>query len=674
MNFFEHQDIARRNTRRLVVMFAIAVVLLILLTNLAVAIFLHFSQGYSLYSGSPGGLESFLQQFSIQRFAAIGLSLTLIVALVVLIRWIQLATGGKQVAEGVGGSRVLPQTRDPLEKRCLNVVEEMALAAGMPVPPVYVMNDERGINAFAAGISPADAVIAVTRGTLVQLERDELQGVIAHEFSHILNGDMRLNIRLAAMLKGITFVGDVGYFLMRGSGRRHGVRSGGDTSHKNAGQLMLLGVVFMLLGWLGGLAAGFIKAAISREKEYLADASAVQFTRSNEGIARALKVIGGYVPGTLVHAARAMEMSHIFFGQIEHNLWQIFATHPPLDDRIRRLDPQWSGQYLERKPQSNDLGRSANHSGNFGAGRAAIATAVAAAVTSDAATGTAFADVGEQSPVPPEISTIGDARFEGFPNESDAGSAMGIPVLLSANSHEPLGAQALALALLMTGSDHQFAAQRQVLVDAGVPGLVELTVQLSACVRTLKLEQRLPVLDMCFPALKAMSEAQYRRFKHTLLQLIRADRRTDLFEWCLFQLVRYYLDPEFIVVKPSRPRYRSLNKVKHHLRVVLSVLAHHGAANQGQHAPEEYARVSFARGTQALGLSKMAILPIEECSVAAFGKSVRDLADCYPLLKPRVLKSMSLAAGEDGSHSALETEIIAAVAAVMDCPLPPLMR
>jgi len=222
----------------------------------------------------------------------------------------------------------------------------MALAANMPVPPVYVMNHERGINAFAAGIVPADAVVAVTRGTIDHLKRHELQGVIAHEFSHILNGDMRLNIRLAAMLKGITFIGDVGHILLRSNNRVRTGRSG-----KNDAALPMLGLALWILGWLGGLAAGFIKAAISRQKEYLADAGAVQFTRDSGGIADALKVIGGYIPGSLVHAARAAEMSHIFFGQIEHHLWQLFSTHPSLQERIRRLDARWDGQYIQRQPK-----------------------------------------------------------------------------------------------------------------------------------------------------------------------------------------------------------------------------------------------------------------------------------------------------------------------------------
>ncbi len=247
----------------------------------------------------------------------------------------------------------------------------------MPVPPVYVLNDERGINAFAAGLTPADAVVAVTRGTIEHLKRHELQGVIAHEFSHILNGDMRLNIHLAAMLKGITFIGDVGHILLRSSNR---VRTGLSERNNNDGAMMpLLGLALWLLGLVGAVTAGFIKAAISRQKEYLADASAVQYTRNPDGIGDALKVIGGYIPGTLVHAARAAEMSHIFFGEIEHRLWKVFATHPPLRDRIRRVDPHWNGEYIERKVVHYDQRPARARAAEVGVGRAAIVAAAFAA-------------------------------------------------------------------------------------------------------------------------------------------------------------------------------------------------------------------------------------------------------------------------------------------------------
>tara|TARA_R110001592_G_scaffold363398_2_gene687947 strand:+ start:18071 stop:20023 length:1953 start_codon:yes stop_codon:yes gene_type:complete len=650
MNFFEQQDIARRNTRVLLLFFLAAVALLIVLTNAAFAAFLWFSQDYSIYSGSRGGLSGFLSYFSWARFGTVGLAVTATVALVALVKWISLSSGGKVVAEGMGGTRILPGSTDRAERRCLNVVEEMALAANMPVPAVYVMNEERGINAFAAGITPADAVVAVTRGTIDHLKRHELQGVIAHEFSHILNGDMRLNTHLTAMLKGITFIGDVGHILLRSSNRART----GLSARKNNGAAMLpmLGLALWLLGLVGAATAGFIKAAISRQKEYLADASAVQYTRSPDGIADALKVIGGYIPGSLVHAARAAEMSHIFFGEIEHRLWNVFATHPPLTKRIRRVDPSWNGEFIQRKVEHYEH-RPAhpNAAAEVGVGRAAIVAAAFAATATQ-----------HEHIEPPRD----DADFGPSPDELEAETARReeIPLVFVRHSHEPLGAHALIYSLLMSEAETERQAQIAIIDEAGITGLAELVLTLSPGVRALGAPRRLPLVEMCLPALKSMSLAQYRQFKRTLMGLIRADAQTELHEWCLYQLVRHYLDPEFIQVKASRPRYARLQKVAYHLRVVLSVLAHEGSGE----APSV-----FRLGADELGFTTMAILPREQCSVAAFSKAVNELANCYPLLKPRILKAMALAAGSDGQLSPVEREIIASMAAVMDCPQPSLL-
>jgi Zn-dependent protease with chaperone function len=648
VDFFAQQDLARRNTRLLVLFFLVAVLLLVALTNAAVAAFLFFSQDYNIYSRYREGLAGFLSCFSWARFGSIGLMVSTTVALVVLFKWVQLSTGGKAVAESMGGVRIVPQSLDAAERRCLNVVEEMALAANMPVPPVYVLNDERGINAFAAGITPADAVVAVTRGTIEQLQRHELQGVIAHEFSHILNGDMRLNIRLAAMLKGITFIGDIGRFLMRDTNR---VRSGASERDGNAAALPLLGLALWVLGWLGGLAAGFIKAAISRQKEYLADASAVQFTRSADGIGDALKVIGGYIPGTLVHAARAIEMSHIFFAQIEHGLWQVFATHPPLHERILRVDPGWNGQYIKRKPVHYPQQSSRPGDAEVGVGRAALVAAAMAGALADEAS------IEEHT---------ADADFEPGPEQLEQKTAdrQDIPLVFVQHSHEPLGAHALVYSLLL-GTDAALRhAQLAIIAAAGITGLDTLVNTLYPGVQTLGAPRRLPLLEMCLPALKSMSIDQYRLFKQTLVRLIQADQQTQLHEWCLFQVVRHYLDPEFIQVKPSRPRYRRLQQVAAPVQMVLSVLAHEGSG-----ATQE----AFRLGADNLGFTRTSLLPREQCNVAAFSSAVYALADCYPLLKPRLLKAMSLAAGSDGTLNPVEREIIASMAAVMDCPVPTAM-
>jgi Zn-dependent protease with chaperone function len=630
MNFFEQQDIARRNARLLLWSFAAAVVLLVLLTNAALAGFLWFNENYNVYSGSRGGWQTYFDYFTVQRFGWISLGMVTTIGLVAVFNWLRLATGGKAVAEGMGGRRVLPQTDSREEQRCLNVVEEMALAATMPVPALYVMDDERGINAFAAGITPADAVIAVTRGTIHQLQRHELEGVIAHEFSHILNGDMRLNIRLAAMLKGITFLSDAGYVLMHS--RSRGYRMSGGSGNNGQALVPLMGLALWLFGWVGGLAASCIKAAIGRQKEYLADASAVQFTRNPDTIGDALKVIGGYVPGTLVHAARASEMSHIFFGQIRHSLWDTFATHPPLDERIKRVDPRWNGNYIKRREQNPATSAAAE----VGVNRAAIVMAAMASST---------------------IAAAADANF------SDRTPVNGIPGILLSNSHEPLGATAISFALLLSPLESIRSRQLGAIESTGVAGLASLTATLQQELAALAQGQRLPLLERCLPALKSISAQQYRLFKDTLIVLIQADREIELHEWCLYQVIRHYLDPEFVRVKPSKPRYSKLAKVQLAVRQVLSVLAYEGSGEP---------QAVFRQAADQLGFKSLALMPSDHCSVQAFSAAVNQLADCYPLLKPRLLKAMATSAGADGQLTGTEHEIIASMAAVMDCPLPAL--
>lgn len=657
MDFFAQQDLARRNTRLLVALFLLAVLLLVALTNVLVAAFLFFSADYNIYSGSREGLAGFLSYFSWARFGTIGLAITSTIFMVVLWMWIRLSTGGKTVAEGMGGTRLLPQSSDPAERRCLNVVAEMALAANMPAPAVYVLNDERGINAFAAGTTPANAVVAVTRGAIEHLKRHELQGVIAHEFSHILNGDMRLNIRLAALLKGITFIGDTGQLLLRGG---HRVGSGASARGGNA-TLSLFGVALWLLGLMGGLAAGFIKAAISRQKEYLADASAVQFTRSTDGIGDALKVIGGYIPGTLVHAARAVEMSHIFFGEVTHRLWQMWATHPPLRERILRVDPYWNGQYIERRPSRYNWRQSRSGATEMYDNRAGLAAAVLAGALLD--------DTGLRPEPPPEplapLATQADvdADFEPDPEqlERETAARQDIPIAFVQHSHEPLGAQALVFALLLGDEPPVRQKQLAIIASAGVTGLELLVHTLSPDVIALGAPRRLPLLELCLPALKAMSQAQYRVFKQTLALLIQADAQVKLHEWCLFQLLRHYLDPEFVKTTPSRPRYSSLQQVAPSVQIVLSLLAHESSGDSAH---------VLRLGVDSLALPDLSLLPKEQCSVTAFSRAVRTLADCYPLLKPRLLKAMNLTAAGDGNLSAVEWEIITSTAAVMDCPVP----
>ncbi|MED5315887.1 MAG: M48 family metalloprotease, partial [Pseudomonadota bacterium] len=529
----------------------------------------------------------------------------------------------------LGGTLVQPATDDPMERRAANIVQEMALAANMPVPSLFVLNEETGINAFAAGTSPTNAVVAVTYGALTSLNRDQLQGVIGHEFSHILNGDMRLSIRLAAMLRGITFIGDFGSALLRGSSHRRGF---GSSKSNDQGAVVGLGLGLLLVGLLGGLMAGLIKSAISKQKEYLADASAVQFTRNPEGIGDALKIIGGHESGTLVEAGRATEMSHLFFGQVQHRLWSGFATHPPIEERINRIDPDWDGIFLSAPPQEIASGEEQADD----PGHEAAISAIAVIATNTTMTETGGAAIPNPTAREEAESLIQEAR-------------------------DPLGAMALVLAL--TWDPPHEVSQWRALETKPIEGLADTVRRCCEPLRSRAVEQRLALLELCLPALRGLSTEQYRVFRGLLLEWINADGRTTLEEWCLFQVVRHFLDPEFLGTRPASPKHKSLNAVADDLAIVLGTMAC---------LTEEDTDRAFNRGSDMLKL-QLRLPEVSDLTVANFGDAVESLAECYPLLKVSVLKAVAVVAADDGVISNIEMTLVKAMAATMDCPVPDAM-
>ncbi len=624
MDFFREQDIARRNTRLLTGLFCLAVLALIVITNLLFVGFLIFESG----SGNPNAYGNVIDW---ESFFTVGAVVTLIVSAVVLVNWLNFARGGKQVAAALGGRLVQPGSSEALEQRATNIVQEMALAANMPAPSLFVLDEEPGINAFAAGTTPANAVVAVTRGALTTLNRDQLQGVIGHEFSHILNGDMRLSIRLAAMLRGITFIGDVGSLLLRSASHRRRYRS--SSKNDDRGALLAIGLGLYLIGLLGGLMAGLIKSAISKQKEYLADASAVQFTRNPEGIGDALKIIGGHSSGTFVETARAEEMSHLFFGQVKHRLWSGFATHPPIEKRIERIDPQWDGQFLAA---STTLIDDAPEQPSDDPGRQATLGAIAVAATAVAASA-------PESSASPSNDQTDDASQ------------------LLEQTQNPLGAMAVVLALVWDPQHED--TQEQALVAANIDGLADTVRRWREPLRSRAPAQRLHVLELCLLTLRGLSETQYRTFRELLLSWISADGKTTLAEWCLFQILRHYLDPEFLNARPARPRYKSLNAVTGELSVALGTLAK---------LTEEDTERAFSRGATFLELP-LTLPDAGSLTISRFGEAIDTLAECYPLLKVSVLKAMAAVAADDGNISDIEMTLVRAMAAVMDCPVPDVM-
>lgn len=646
MDFFEAQDEARRSTLLLVGLFTLAVLALIGLANLLVmGVIQSWDRATDPY------VRALAPAFDWHLFIAVSAGVLAIVAAGTLYKLSVLSGGGRVVAEALGGRPIPRDTDDPLEKRLLNVVDEMAIASGTPVPPVYVLPREKGINAFAAGLDPGDAVIGITRGAVVQLDRDQLQGVIGHEFSHILRGDMRLNVRLMGMIHGILMLGLIGQYLLRS------MRFGGRRGARGGVPVFALGAGLMALGYGGTFFGNLIKAAVSRQREFLADAGSVQFTRNPGGIAGALKRIGGLSWGFRVMSPAAPAASHMLFGPgVQPILGFIsgflFDTHPPLDARIRRLDRRWDGNFDTRPalpdPKDGD-GLPAGEEGRQV--RRVMGAVLATAATVDA---------------------VGAVARIGAPDEGHIAQAQAIlgqiPEDVRAATSDPYGARAVIYALLC---DHDGGVEGGVLdrqlsrLDAHADtGVAELTRTLRPAVQKLDARLRLPVVDLCLPALKALSVPQLKMFAGNLLALMHADERLSLFEWCLARVVRHHLERAHRPGPPMREAKLHIAHAREACRVLLSTLAWADAPTP------EAAHAALSEAQRYLMLPGLTLLGADT-DLKALDGALHKLATLGPLHKRRLLKACIACIHADGKVSPEQAELLRAVSDALDCPMPP---
>jgi len=527
------------------------------------------------------------------------------------------------------------------------VVEEMAIASGTPTPPVYLLGEEQGINAFAAGFTPGDAVIGVTRGCVQQLSRDELQGVIAHEFSHILSGDMSLNIRLMGVVHGILIIGIIGYFLLRSSMfAGHGRSRGG---RDNSAMVMLAaGAGLMVIGFLGTFFGNLIKASVSRQREFLADASAVQFTRNPDGIAGALKTIGGFDGGSILQSPNAPESSHFFFSQgLRGGLQMLFATHPPLDERIRRLDPSWEGGARAAAPGATPA--AADAAAGFAAG---VAPQPVTTTLPAAPEGSALDQVGE-----PTAAHVAYA----------AALVRDLPSAVAAAVHEPYGARAVIYALVIDRDDDSRKRQLEQLARFGEAGIDHETRRLLPEIERLAARVRLPLVDMAFPALRALSLSQYEAFKTNLRALVEADQKIDLFEWTLQRMLVAHLRPHFERVRPPRVRYSSLRRLAPECGVVLSILAIAGSQSDAG------TRAAFERGASQLRGIELALLPRDRCGLENLDRALQRLVQADGSCAQQLLMACAACIAANRNVTQAEGELLRAIADALGCPMPPLL-
>jgi Zn-dependent protease with chaperone function len=648
VNFFEHQEVARQSSKRLVVLFVLAVIAVVIAVNVVGTFIYHASTGHRGAFGAAAALPY-------------GFFLTNTLVTLLLIgggTWFELSrlsAGGEVVAQMADGRPVDPGTRDLLERRLLNVVEEMALAAGIPVPRVYVLDKESSINAFAAGNSVNDAVVAVTRGTLTRLTRDELQGVVGHEFSHILNGDMRLNLRLIGVLFGLLMISMFGRFLME-MGR-------GSRSDRGGGPLVLAGIALWIIGYIGVFFGRLIKAGVSRQREYLADASAVQFTRNPDGIGGALRKIGGLSHetglGTEIRHPNAETLSHLFLGAARSNFASgLFATHPPIEERVRRIFGR-AQEFLPAPEQALALALGAAGKDRVGAGEELapleftpgvgnFASPVSSMVSGVAPTAASIPDA------------IGGMPMAGRQAAANIAQQLDQPALRAAAA-DTTAAQMLVFGLLLDKAHDVGAQQRRVLAEAFGSDVVQSVDEYHAIVQQLPPGVRLSLLDRVMPTLRRLPQNAAQRLLMMAHTLIAADGRVTLAEFLLFTVLKRRLGPNATRAVPVK--FRAVRDVSAEAALVLSLIANLRLPD----APER----AFNAGLLLLPGVDATFVPNASIALDAVTAALEKLNQLAPLAKPGYIKACTAVAFVNGQTNWKAASCLRTICIALDSPLPP---
>jgi Zn-dependent protease with chaperone function len=632
MDFFAAQAAARRRTAVLVVYFALAWLGTIAIFHLGVGLLL------SLPALAPAralvSAPALVSGPALLAWTAGGV--TLVTACGSAFHAARLARdGGHAVARMVGGVPVERGTTDAAQRRLVNVVEEMAIASGLPVPAVYVLPDEGGINAFAAGFTRDRAVVAVTRGALDALTRDELQGVIAHELSHVLNEDVRLNMRLVALIGGITVLALVGRVLARGAGGGRRARLGG----RGRAAVALVGVCLWLAGSVGAFFGRLIRAAVSRQREFLADAASVQFTRNPDGLAGALAKIS--LQGSALASAQAPEVSHLFFANGLSSRW--LATHPPIAERIRRIAPHGVLRAARRAAEAAEAAQAA------AARPVAAPSPAAGASTADAAVlGASALAASVGHPGPSHLSHAADLLA-------------GLPAGILAAARDAHGAAALARALV-AGADPivrevalGHVADAAARADAG---------RLAAALAGASREDRMAILDLALPALDGLSRQDAAALVADLAALAAADGRVTVFEWAVQRIVRRRVAQAAGERRPAPRRQRTVGDVEIEALEMLSTLAWLGASD------EAGAQAALDAGAASLGVRGWRLLPRDRVRAARLDAALAWMDGSDLALKGRLLAACAACVLADGHAGAAEAEVVRAIAASLGLPMP----
>ena len=663
MNFFEQQDKARQRTFVLLFFYVLAVLATIISVYGAVRLcwyFMPISRKSPLYMPVYDTVP--VDFWDLNCFLTVTGIVLLVVLTGTLIKIAQFSKGGVAVAKMLGGEQILPGTKDPDERKVLNVVEEMSIASGVPVPAVFLLKNEYGINAFAAGFSTQDVVIGVTRGAVSLLSRDELQGVIAHEFSHIFNGDMRLNMNLTGFLNGLLLIALTGKTLLRG------VRGGhGQSSNRGSGAtvfvILLFALLLLVVGYIGVFFCNWIKSAVSRQREYLADASSVQYTRNPSGLAGALKKIAGLPDGSFIRQTRAEEVSHFFFSDgVAVFGGTIFSTHPPIHARIRLLDPSFDGKY----PVVRSIAPAETRA--FRSPRPAnphLGEELAKWEKKMSLSQTPRTDLGHESLAESVVFQVGVITDNHLNRASEIREAL--PALFREAVTSVTGSIALVYGLLIDRRNTDVRShQLEYLARHDDPSVYKMLLRLLPDFSSLKTEWCLPLLDLATPTLKTQTSERYEKFREHVETLIHEDQSVSVFEFVLKQVVLHRLDLFFGKAKKTTVVYSDWKPILPDCEILLSYIA--GAGSFFRPLVEK----SFFKAVESLGQDfSWKLIPFELLTHDQIAGALKKMAAASPKLKEQFLKACVHCIEHDEQLDIRELELLRAFASTLDCPIPP---
>mgnify|MGYP002640465002 FL=1 len=627
MDFFGAQDRARRQTRVFGLLFSLAIILVIQMMNLLVIV-IHYLIKVNVSGSAPGGFTQFLQW---DQYLIVACLVTGFIALFGYLGIEQLFGGGDAVARLLGANLIARGTTDKQERLATQIVTEIAIAAGAPVPQLFLLK-EPAINSFAAGWDSSDAVITLTTGALTHLDRYELQAMVAHEFCHILNGDMRLNQTMAGLLQGLFIIKEWSSKILENGGRH---RSG-----KSSGYFYLTLFGFLTLGSFGYFLGRWIKSLLARQQEYHADAAAVQYTRNPEAVIGMLQKLGvNYIHSRML-GSRYEQFDHAFVG-IPGNKTFI-NSHPPVEARIRRINPDWNIEFLpidiERIDAAPVMRRQEEKQQQL------VWTMFGLGVTESILT----------SAIPAFDKQIFDPEY-----------GHRLPDTLLSLTRACVSSEATILAVLLASSKSAEQTHLKQLKSILDNRMYQKTLEILPSVKILDPRQRIPLIETCIPALKEMTKPQYLEFKIWIMTLFNADFKMDHDEFVVSRFVIARLDRFYNISKRPQKILNLVGDVRAEYELILSLIAY------TEH-DDSMAQQAFDAGKKAIAAYSLKLIPRNMVFLKQANTALDKLYALTPSLRKRLLQAAAATIALDGKITLKGFELLKTVAASLEVPMPPM--